>query len=314
MWTTLLNIVNELASKTQKTDHITAAVLFRLIDRDRPTLLLDEADNQDLPNNPILRAVINSGHHCGGKIMRYLDGQIVGFSTFAPLAFATIGTLPLPVMHRSIVIHMQRSPADLIRFDPRTIPDQPLDCAIVYRETFNWATRCTLNLDPQLPEGLRNRPADNWRPLVSIADACSPQWGEAAREAAVAPSKGQDEDLGVLLLSNIREIFDRRPMTDRLASAVIVTELNEMTDVLWSEWRGSQGDQAPRRLSPAQLAQMVAPFGIRPKTIWPPRRGIGTRSSKGYFRNQFESTWASYCDGTPAQRNNLRYLNMSRAN
>ena len=237
MWTTLLNIVNELASKTQKTDHITAAVLFRLIDRDRPTLLLDEADNQDLPNNPILRAVINSGHHCGGKIMRYLDGQIVGFSTFAPLAFATIGTLPLPVMHRSIVIHMQRSPADLIRFDPRTIPDQPLDCAIVYRETFNWATRCTLNLDPQLPEGLRNRPADNWRPLVSIADACSPQWGEAAREAAVALSKGQDEDLGVLLLSNIREIFDRRPMTDRLASAVIVTELNEMTDVLWSEWR-----------------------------------------------------------------------------
>ena len=91
--TTALDIANELAFKTSKTDHITAAVLFRLIDRDRPTLLLDEGDNEDLPNNPTLRAVINSGHHEGGKIMRYLDGEIVKFTTFAPLAIAIIGRL-----------------------------------------------------------------------------------------------------------------------------------------------------------------------------------------------------------------------------
>jgi hypothetical protein len=65
--TTLLNIIKTLAFKTSKSDHLTAAVLFRLIERDRPTLLLDEADNQDLPNDPTLRAVINSGHHCDGR-------------------------------------------------------------------------------------------------------------------------------------------------------------------------------------------------------------------------------------------------------
>jgi hypothetical protein len=108
--TTLLNIIKTLAFKTTKSDHLTAAVLFRLIDRDRATLLLDEADNQDLPNDPTLRAVINSGHHCDGKIMRYLDGGIREFSTFAPLAFATISKLPLPISHRSVEIHMKRSP------------------------------------------------------------------------------------------------------------------------------------------------------------------------------------------------------------
>jgi hypothetical protein len=73
--TTALNIIKALAFKTTKTDHITAAVTFRLIDRDRPTLLVDEADNQDLPTNAVLRAVINSGHHCDGKIMRFLGAR-----------------------------------------------------------------------------------------------------------------------------------------------------------------------------------------------------------------------------------------------
>ena len=106
--TTALDIISELAAKTDKSDHITAAVLFRQIDRDRPTLLIDEGDNQDLKSNATLRAVINSGHHDGGKIKRFLDGEIVKFTTFAPLAVACIGKLPFPILHRSVVIRMER--------------------------------------------------------------------------------------------------------------------------------------------------------------------------------------------------------------
>jgi hypothetical protein len=221
---------------------------------------------------------------------------------------AGIGKLPLPIMHRSIIISMERSRETLTRFDPKSIPDQRLDCEISSQETLKWARRVDLNLDPPMPEELRNRPADNWRVLVSIADARSPEWGMAAREAAIALSKGQDEDAGVLLLSDIRDIFDRRA-ADRLPSAVIVANLIDMPDALWSEWRGSRGDQSPRRLSQAQLATLLAAFSIRPRTIWPLRRGPTAKSSKGYFRKQFEAAWASYCDGTPAQRSNVRPLN-----
>jgi uncharacterized protein DUF3631 len=309
--TTGLNLIKALGFKTVKTDHITAAVTFRLIDRDRPTLLVDEADNQDLPTNAVLRAVINSGHHCDGRIMRYLGGEIVEFTTFAPLAFATISKLPLPILHRSVVIHMQRSAVELTRFDPKTILDQAQDCLIVYREVLAWAQQCELNLNPPMPEGLHNRPADNWRVLLSIADACSPAWSKAAREAAVALSKGQDEDLPVLLLSDIRDIFDRHPTADRLASAVIVAELNELPDGLWSEWRGQRSDQTPRHLSAGEMARVLANFHIRPRTIWPPRRGTKDRSAKGYFKSQFAEAWAAYCDGTPSQPSNVRHLNLT---
>jgi hypothetical protein len=309
--TTGLNVINALALKTKKVDHITAAVTFRLIDRDRPTLLLDEVDNLDLRNNPTLRSVINSGHDTDGRIMRFLEGEIVEFSVFAPLALAFIGNgLPLPTLHRSIVINMERNPAaKLMRFDPKTNQEQRQDCDTVYRETFLWAQQCKLNPNPPLPEQLRNRVADNWRPLIAIADACGPFWAKAAREAAVALSKHQDEDSAVLLLSDIRDIFDGHPTTDRLTSKLIVDELNDLPDAPWVEWRGPRDDQTPRRLSQGQLARILAIFSIRPRTIWPPRRGTNDRSAKGYFRHQFEAAWASYCSGTPAQRNNIRYLN-----
>jgi Protein of unknown function (DUF3631) len=206
---------------------------------------------------------------------------------------------------------MERAPnAKLARFDPKTIPRQKADCDTIYRETFEWMRQCQPAFDPPMPPELKNRQADNWRILLAVADACSPEWGAAAREAAVALSAGQDEDLGVQLLSNIRGIFNRHPATDRLASAIIIADLVDLPDGLWSEWRGPRDDQQPRKLSQSGLALMLAPFRIKPRTIWPPRRGTNDKSLKGYYRNQFEKAWASYCDqsGTPSQPSNIRYL------
>jgi hypothetical protein len=98
--TTALNLTQALAFNARKIDHTTAAVFFRLIDRERPCILLDEVDNQDLPLNAALRSVLNSGHLCNGKVERYLDGEVATFSTFAPMALATIGILPLPFVAR----------------------------------------------------------------------------------------------------------------------------------------------------------------------------------------------------------------------
>jgi hypothetical protein len=160
----------------------------------------------------------------------------------------------------------------MLRFDPHTIPGQQDDLDIVYREIFMWTRSVKLNLDPAIPKGMINRVADNWRPLFSIADACSKAGGEAAREAAVALSTYRDEDFGVILLADIRKVFDGRVPADRLSSATLVAELNDMTDALWCEWRGPRGDQSPVQLSQAQLALMLSPFGIGPRTIWPSRR------------------------------------------
>jgi putative DNA primase/helicase len=135
---TALSLVSALAFKARKFDHTTPAVLFRLIDREHPCILLDEADNQDLPGTAALRTVINSGHRTDGTFTRCLAGEEKVFSTFAPLGLAAIGELPLPILHRSIVLRMERAPnARLARFDPKTIPRQKADCKTIYVKRSN---------------------------------------------------------------------------------------------------------------------------------------------------------------------------------
>jgi hypothetical protein len=71
-----------------KSDSITAASIYHAVDREHPTLLIDEADNLGLAFNGPLRAVLNSGHRRGGKVTRYHGGHARSFSTFSPVAVA----------------------------------------------------------------------------------------------------------------------------------------------------------------------------------------------------------------------------------
>src|SRR5580692_8122965 len=142
-----------------KSNSITAASIYHAVDREHPTLLIDEADNLGLAFNGALRAVLNSGHRRGGKVTRYHGGQARSFSTFAPVAVAAIDTLPLPQMHRSIVIHMARRDGrrQLTRLDNDA--DTQSDLNIAYRMMFRWARDAVLTSDPPLPAPLRNRQA-----------------------------------------------------------------------------------------------------------------------------------------------------------
>jgi hypothetical protein len=89
--------------------------------------------------------------------------------------------------------------------------DTKADLNIAYRMMFAWARDAELNSDPAMPVQLRNRPADNWRPLIAIADAFGAAWAARAREAAIAfAGEHQDEDAAVVLLRDIRDIFDGR--------------------------------------------------------------------------------------------------------
>jgi hypothetical protein len=305
--TELVKLIETLVPKPVKSDSITPAALYHVIDERHPTVLLDEADNigLTLAANGIYRAILNSGHHQGGNRTVLCRGQLRHFSTHAPLLVAGIGRFPLPLMHRAIVIEMERydGSGELKRFTGR---DPVID--YIYGRLRFWTREVQLNTDPELPQ-LRNRQADNWRPLIAIADTFGPEWGRLARDAAITFARTQqDEDAAVLLLHDIRSIFDQRGV-DRLSSEELVAALNDLEDSMWCEWRGPQGDQQPHRLSQGGLAQMVGQFGIRPRTIWPLHRGPISKSKKGYLREQFESAWRSYCDtDTASQSSAVRHL------
>ena len=199
--TTLLALLVLLVAHGRKEDGISAAAIFRLIDNEHPTLLIDEADNLGLDRNGILRAVLNSGHRKGGSLTRVIKDRPRRFATFAPMAIAAIGALPLPIMHRSLIIPMKRATGKLRRLEESDLDD----VNITYRMVLVWAKDVGLNPNPELPEGLRNRPADNWRPLIAIADSFGPAWGTIAREAALEFARThRDEDAGVILLNDVR--------------------------------------------------------------------------------------------------------------
>ena len=111
-------------------------------------------------------------------------------------------------------------------------------------------------------------------------------------------SPNHDEAAAVAVLYDIRTIF-RRLKVDRVKSAVLAEELNEMEDGrgIWSAWRGENDDQAPHQISQGEIATLLRRFDrdLRPRTVFE----LGSReergpSGRGYHHKDFEQWWARY--------------------
>lgn len=171
--TTLLDLAYHLVTRPLLMANISAAAVFRTVERACPVLLADEADTW-LHGNDELRGILNSGHRRGGSVIRVVgeDLEPRQFSTWGACAIALIGKLPLTLADRSIPITLQRKRPDetveRFRFD-RT---ETLDT--LARKAARWAKDNIgrlADMDPITPDALSNRSADNWRPLLAIADA-----------------------------------------------------------------------------------------------------------------------------------------------
>jgi Protein of unknown function (DUF3631) len=230
--------------------------------------------------------------------MRFVGGWSQRFELFAPLAVAAIGTLPLPLMDRAVVVKMQRSKTEVERLDEND-PSFPASKDLIKR----WAATCSLAPDPEMPPSVRiNRGADNWRVLLAIADSLG--HGDDARAAAVELCGNRpDEDPGVVLLRDVQTVFLARG-TDRISSQDLVEALIDLDDSLWHDWRGPNDDRPPRKLTQGELSRLLRPFEIKPKTVWPPGPRFEAKSRRGYLRVQFEAAWRSYCPGTDTPTHN----------
>ena len=300
-----LRVLDRLVVRPKMSDNFTTATLYDNAN-DRRTLLVDEADNLDFDTRGSLRAVFNSGYEKGGMFSRGVGKQRREYRTFVPLAMASIGvltppgTLPPPLMRRSIILLMQKR-----RPKRRFVTGNTPDLDALYRHLASiWAPGVILNPDPKLPdELLRADPsvADNWRPLISVADACSPAWGTLAREAAVFfAQSGRHEDPVVILLRDIRIVFDAQGV-DRIVIKALVTALHEMEDGRWSEFCGVQRNRTPHKLRESELRAMLRPLGIVTHSVWPGKGKLGDHSGKGYYRSDFEAAWRAYCGEEEAE-------------
>jgi hypothetical protein len=308
---TVMKSLELLASTALKTDGATPASIIEMVDADRCTILLDEADNAEWFTNAYLRRVVNSGHDYTGKVTKIHDGKRRTFSTFAPMAIATLDRLPLPLLTRSLIIRMAMSKKVL-----KKVKIHRDEFDIVRRHLVDWAQGRMLNPEPSIPIKLKNRIADNWLTMFAIADACGKDWGKRVRDLAVRMSaRYADDDLKLILLADIRTVFNQRGI-DRITCDDLVEALLALPGSIWAEYRGLKDNEPPRKLTTAALRNLLGggrtahwSFGIRARTVWPEgKRAKETKSAPGYYRRQFEATWDRYLppeEHTSTQPNEL---------
>jgi putative DNA primase/helicase len=308
---TLLRLLALVCNRVLLVANISAASLFRVVEAERPTLLLDEFDSFGLGNEDI-RNVVNSGHGRDGCTIR-CDGdknEPRRFSTWAPVALASIGRIADTLEDRSVIVMMQRkAPGE--RFD-RLRGDRPDQFDGLRRRAARWVYDARQKLedaDPDAPTFLNDRAADNWRPLLAIADAAGEDWPQRARDACkvitgAAAEDGDQDSTRTALLRDIRTVFSERKV-DEITSADLCDALAADDGGPWAAYGRSE-----KPITPVGVARLLKPFRIRSKDI---RNGQIVR--KTYERRIFADAWARYLPperpiqtATPQQPNNANDL------
>lgn len=286
--TTVLLLINLLASKPLLTSNITTAAIFRTVEAVRPTLIIDEADSFARENDE-LRGIINSGHAREGTVIRTVgeDFEPRQFSTWCPTVIAAIGRLPDTVEDRAVMVPMRRKLAAEKVARLRT--DRPGEFETLAGKAARWGLdheQALRDADPQTPAELNDRASDNWRPLLAIADLCGRGWPDKARHAALVLSGASDNDnasRGIQLLEDLRTLFGD---TKHLASGELCMRLATLDGRPWGDhYRG-------RPITPNQLARLLQPFGIKSRTV----RISDKETPKGYVREDFQDVFVRYLD------------------
>lgn len=276
----------------------TPAALFRSVSDDAgtPTILFDEIDTVFGPkakDNEEVRGMLNAGHRRGATALRCV-GPLqtpTEFPAYCAVALAGLGDLPDTIMSRSVVIRMRRrSPTEKVEpFRHRLHAPQG---QLLHDEMERWAKTVHHQVQdawPDMPEGIEDRPADCWEPLLAVADAAGGDWPERGRAAAVAlvaQAAEGPQTLGVRLLQDIADLFTRMPV-GHLATEVLLEALAEVEEAPWGDLRG-------KPLDARGLARRLKPYDITSKSV-----RVNDRVVRGYSREDLHDAWSRYLPTPP---------------
>ena len=289
------------------------AAMVRLIHKGGRTVLLDEIDSvfgsaRAQEGNLDLRSVLNSGYRKGAVVPRCKPNtyEVEELNAFSPVALAGLRDLPDTLASRSIVIRMKRRAPDE-EVESFRIRYAESGAKTIREAVAEWCSEKEGDLlvaEPRLPEGVEDRNADLWEPLLAIADAAGGDWPRLAREAAVYLTKeGAEETVtsGVELLQHIKEAFGDE---DRITTKTLLDRLINREELPWADIRGKD-------LNDRGLAQRLKGFGLKSKDV-----RFGETVRKGFESGDFADAWRRYLPSGPATRDkgNTRYNNDNENN
>jgi len=291
--TRAMEILELLVVRPLLTVNVTPAYLFRKVSDESgpPTILYDEIDTVFGPkakDNEDIRGMLNSGYRKGATAGRcVIKGKTIyteELPSYAAVALAGLDDLPDTIMTRSIVVRMRRrAPSERIEsYRRRTHADAGHELRDQLAAWISVARADLQDAWPDLPEGIEDRNADVWEPLLAIADAAGGHWPQRARDAAlafVADAQTSAGGFGVQLLADLRTVFG---IESAMTTEAIIEALCALDESPWNDIRG-------KALDARSLSRRLSKYGIKPKVL---RRGDKTH--RGYDRADLHDSWLRY--------------------
>ncbi|MET8420044.1 DUF3631 domain-containing protein [Streptomyces sp. NPDC005098] len=302
-----LEVVETLVPRPMLAVNARAAALFRSVSdpAGRPTILFDEIDTVFGPkagDNEELRGFLNAGHRRSGVTYRCIgDGgnqTVVEFPSYTAVSVAGLGYLPDTITTRSVIIRMRRR-ARNEKAEPFRARLHEAEGHELRDRLAQWADQVRDDIAgrwPEMPDGVTDRPADVWEPLLSVADAAGGAWPERARIACVelvnaarADDKGS---LGIRLLTDLRDYV--MAGIDRMPTVAILDRLCALDEAPWADMSG-------RPLDSRSLAKMLGEYMTTDNT---PVKARNIKSAgtvlKGYYAADLHDAWQRYCPPPPS--------------
>jgi putative DNA primase/helicase len=292
--TQLLGVLSKLVQRPLSAGNVSAAAIFRVVEKAQPTLLIDESDTF-LRANTEIRGIVNCGHTRASAYVLRCTGdehEPRRFSTWCPKVLAGIGKLAGTLEDRAIVLPLRRKLTDETVARVHASAARLAECARRLARFAADAAGTVRGASVDVPDLGSDRAADNWTPLLALADVAGGEWPARARQAAIAltanATAGRDS-YGVMLLADIREFFVNSDVGKRLEAAptkILLGHLEALPERPWGSF-GKRG----KALNDRQLAKLLEDFGISSRTV---RSPLATGTVKGYLRAGFEDAWHRY--------------------
>ena len=293
----LLGVLRFLVPKPFVSVEPTGPSVYRTVDREHPTLIIDEADDLFYRKSD-LRAIVNAGWSRGTRIPR----QGRWYDPFCPKILGILGKTKLPrtIASRSIILKMWPKKPDE-KAEDFAYADDP-EFSTIRRKLARWAAdnvRIIKDLKPPQPPGFNNRLSANWKLMLQIAQHAGGSWPEQARRSAIYLSRAPYEpSVGVQLLAILRSMLTKN--RTEITSEQVVQELLADPNSPWHEYRG----RGP--ITKNQVAALLRDYDIRPVVLHPTKRADFSRH--GYRAAHFNDAFARFLPNEP----NIRTLKRGR--
>jgi hypothetical protein len=304
--TRLTTLFSYVVRRPLVTTNASPSAIFRECERSQPTLILDEGDTF-IAMSEGLRGILNGGYDRNLSVLRAVpvgrDYVARSFSAFGPKIIALIGDLPATVMDRTIFLEMRRKrrTEEVAAFRRRQRGIYRAQGRRLARKVVRWVDdhrQALADAEPIMPIELDDRAADNWEPLLMIADEVGGDWSDRARKVALLLSAERDEravDEKIMLLADVSAIFKQRggyPIRPtELAAALCAMEERP--------WR-SYGGRA-ECISTDRLGKILGTFGIQSKKVRIVDPAVLSRLPVGtpqpvrlYWPDLFKEAWERY--------------------